>query len=277
MLFDSFVDGSQKGLSACGTEKTTTRHTACARYIFVGTVQPDNISMSGPQRAPQTSGPVAPNATFSVLKIPANGAVTVRLALAVATDLPAAAATQARFAADADTFDVAWEEAHDKWQQRWELAFKPENGFFSGNLPMLELAETSEAQGVSRVYYTSILTVISQMRTNLPLTHHISWPNGNGNVGNLGAWRGIGGSRSWWWDEALTSMMLALLEPSGRAPTFQAWLAHDDHPTTKFGHGKGSVLCELAEPIIMWPSRCRIGKWLRDGLLATWRGGLQLQ
>jgi hypothetical protein len=34
--------------------------------------------------------------------------------------------------------------------------------------------------------------------------------------------------------------VLALLEPESRAPTFQAWLAHDDHPGTKFGHGMGN-------------------------------------
>ena len=51
---------------------------------------------------------------------------------------------------------------------------------------------------------------------------------------------GIGGSRSWWWDESLTSILLALLEPASRAPTFQAWLAHDDHTGTKFGHGMGN-------------------------------------
>jgi hypothetical protein len=62
----------------------------------------------------------------------------------------------------------------------------------------------------------SCMTVISQMRTNLPMIHTTVWPNGNGNLGQLGAkWGGIGGSRSWWWDEALTSTMLALLEPSG--------------------------------------------------------------
>ena len=32
------------------------------------------------------------------------------------------------------------------------------------------------------------------------------WPNGNGNVGHTTM--GVGGSRSWWWDESLTSMML---------------------------------------------------------------------
>jgi hypothetical protein len=151
------------------------------------------------------------------------------------------------------------------------------NDFWSGSLPTLELdpapgpaapppppgtrgsgnttttaaadaevaaaAAAADAEGVMRVYYVSCLTVISQARTNLPVVHSKVWPNGNG---NLGASRdgkhffGIGGSRSWWWDEALTSIMFALLEPAGRAPTFQAWLAHDDHAGTTFGHGLGN-------------------------------------
>jgi hypothetical protein len=49
------------------------------------------------------------------------------------------------------------------------------------------------------------------MRTNLPLIFERVWPNGNGNVGHTTM--GVGGSRSWWWDESLTSMMLALLDP----------------------------------------------------------------
>ena len=73
------------------------------------------------------------------------------------------------------------------------------------------------------------------------------WPNGNGNVGHTTM--GVGGSRSWWWDESLTSMMLALLEPDSRAPTFQAWFAHDDHPGTKFGHGKGNGYALDCKPL----------------------------
>lgn len=114
------------------------------------------------------------------------------------------------------------------------------NPFRSGHLPTLELPgrQSADPAGVSRVFYMSCLTVISQMRTNLQLIHKIAWPNGNGNVGHDNM--GVGGSRSWWWDEGLTSMMLALLEPDGRARTFQAWFSHDDHPGTKFGHGKGN-------------------------------------
>merc|ERR1711972_309022 len=100
----------------------------------------------------------------------------------------------------------AWSSAHDKWQQRWAKAFQPDNGYWSGNLPVLSLSGPSAAN-FSRVYYMSALTVISQMRTNLPLIFERAWPNGNGNVGGG---RGIGGSRSWWWDEALSSTLFAL-------------------------------------------------------------------
>ena len=111
--------------------------------------------------------------------------------------------------------------------------------FFSGNLPTLSFP-TSQLAGnsVARVYYMSALSVLTQLRTNLPLIFPRAWPNGNGNIGH--ATMGIGGSRSWWWDEGLTSVQLALLEPAGRAPTFQAWFRHDDHPNTVFGHGTGN-------------------------------------
>ena len=50
----------------------------------------------------------------------------------------------------------------------------------SGALPALELAGESEpgsaAAGVSRVYYSSALSVVSQLRTNLPLMHDKVFP-----------------------------------------------------------------------------------------------------
>ena len=78
---------------------------------------------------------------------------------------------------------------------RREQAFTPDSGFWSGNLPTLTLDPSSaSAAGVARVFYMSVLTVVSQMRTNLPLIFERVWPNGNGNVGHTTM--GIGGSRS---------------------------------------------------------------------------------
>ena len=191
--------------------------------------------------------PVQPNATFHSLTLGSGQTVTIQVAMSVGANLTDVEDVGNRFAADPGTFATAWTEAYSKWQTRWQQAFTPSNGFWSGNLPTLQLAESSSAANVTRLYYMSILTVVSQMRTNLPLVFERVWPNGNGNVGHTTM--GIGGSRLWWWDEALTSMMLALLEPEGRAPTFQAWLAHDDHPGTKFGHGKGNGYALDCEPL----------------------------
>lgn len=75
--------------------------------------------------------------------------------------------------------------------------------------------------------------------------------NGQGNLGGPGfggGAQGIGGSRSWWWDEGLASMMVSLLEPAGRAPTLHAWLAHDAPPAV-YGHGVGNGYSLDCEPI----------------------------
>ena len=63
-------------------------------------------------------------------------------------------------------------------RRSWAEAFTPASAlevepFWSGNLPTLSLAGDtvpgSTAAGVSRVFYMSSLTVVAQLRTNLPL------------------------------------------------------------------------------------------------------------
>jgi hypothetical protein len=169
-----------------------------------------------------------PNATFTKLLIPAHAVKTVRLAFSIGSDPAAAATVELAVAANATVFQATWSAAARKWEERWNQAFTPNNGFFSGHLPTLDLAgggdagagssgkrdhATAGAGGVTRVFYMAILTALSELRTNLPLAWPRAFENGNGNVGHTTM--GIGGSRSWWWDEALTSMMFALLEPEG--------------------------------------------------------------
>ena len=71
-------------------------------------------------------------------------------------------------------------DAHSEWQRRWDAAFTPDNGFWSGNLPTLDLGGKAQSQGaaVARVFYMAALTVISQMRTNLPIIFARAFPNG---------------------------------------------------------------------------------------------------
>jgi hypothetical protein len=219
-----------------------------------------------------------PNATFTKLLMPARAVKTVRLAFSIGSDPAAAATVEQAVAANVTAFQATWSAAARKWEERWNQAFTPNNGFFSGHLPTLDLAGSGDAGagrsgkrdvnaelerqskphapqrgadtsstgassannttvkaetdgattntgggggshatpgagGVARVFYMAILTALSELRTNLPLAWSRAFENGNGNVGHTTM--GIGGSRSWWWDEALTSMMFALLEPEG--------------------------------------------------------------
>lgn len=87
----------------------------------------------------------------------------------------------------------------------------------------------SVTQTFSR-YYASILSILSQMRTNLPLLYPKVFPTSQGSNEFIGGTKGgvsIGGAVSYFWDEALSSTLLALLEPEGRPPTIQAWLSMD--------------------------------------------------
>jgi len=60
------------------------------------------------------------------------------------TDTADAALTEQAIAANEAVFLQTWNDAHAKWQQRWEQAFQPENTFFSGHLPSLVLEDTNE-------------------------------------------------------------------------------------------------------------------------------------
>ena len=224
---------------------------ACSQYVFSGAVQPDVVS------AATGSATTPPNATFTALTVAPGAIVTVRVSLAIGADAASTSKAVGAFSGDAATWLSAWNDAAVKWEARWQNVFTPSNPFWSGSLPTLDF-EASEgdnggsaaADAAARVYYMSILTVVSQARTNLPIIHSIVFPNGNGNLGDFSANRygGIGGSRSWWWDEGLVANLLALLEPAGRAPTLQVWLAHDDHPGTNFGHGMGNGYAMDCDP-----------------------------
>ena len=234
----AMVCGQGAGAPATGS--------ACSQYVFSGAVQPDVVSAA-------TGGATTPpNATFSALTVAPGGVVTVRVSLAIGADAASTSRAVSAFSGDAATWLSAWIDAAAKWEARWQNAFTPNNGFWSGSLPTLAFASSEGDEGAeaARVYYMSVLTVVSQARTNLPLIHRIVFPNGNGNLGDFSAtdYKGIGGSRSWWWDEGLAATLLALLEPAGRAPTLQVWLAHDDHPGTQFGHGMGNGYAMDCDP-----------------------------
>ena len=224
------------------------------------------LAPPSPSPSPTPSARYQPHATFSQLTVPANGVATIYVVMSIAVDRTGALALEEVAAKDLPTFAQSWAAAADSWQARWVQAFTPSNGYFSGHLPTLAFppsvgvpaAEAARNAGVARVFYMTILTAFSMLRTNLPLVFERVFVNGQGNLGFQGA-KGIGGSRSWWWDEALTSTMFALLEPEGRAPTLQAWLNHDVLQNEVFGHGLGNGYAMDCEPLgsggCTWPGK----------------------
>tara|TARA_B110000208_G_C11778562_1_gene432975 strand:+ start:128 stop:2587 length:2460 start_codon:yes stop_codon:yes gene_type:complete len=175
-----------------------------------------------------------PSATYAEFTVPAHASRTLSVVFAVGTTVAAAEALAGKAAATQAHFDASWAAAQIKWEARWQSAFDPSDSYFSGAVPTLTLAGAEEngvdatAAGVARVYYASVLSIVSQMRTNLPLLNDKVWPTSQGN--NEALERGgvvIGGAISYFWDEALSSMLLALLEPASRRPTYHAWFTSD--------------------------------------------------
>eukprot|EP00039_Didymoeca_costata_P004349 m.72778 g.72778 ORF g.72778 m.72778 type:complete len:733 (-) comp12357_c0_seq3:125-2323(-) len=202
---------------------------------------------------PQPSTITIPSATFSKLSIPAKGNVSISMFVSIASNATAAEEIEDKYASSSTNFAKTWNFAQSGWDERWSQVFTPQNTFFSGSLPTLDLGLSgSKGQQVMNVFYMSVLSVVSNLRTNLPLVYSKVFVNGQGNLGGFSfgdGRKGIGGSRSWWWDEGLTSLMISLLEPEGRAATMNAWWDHDYGLNETIGHGLGNGYAMDCEPI----------------------------
>ena len=117
-----------------------------------------------------------PRALFRQLLVAPGVTRTLRVVMAVANTSDNAMTLALSTAGTAEVFDMTWAECHDKWEARWHAAFNNSDAFFSGSLPILDLEGASDsttlAADVTRVYYASVLSIVSQMRTNLPLMYN---------------------------------------------------------------------------------------------------------
>jgi hypothetical protein len=172
-----------------------------------------------------------PRALFRRFTVLPRASRTIKIIMTIAATAKQAQALASSAAGTGQAFDASWSAAHSKWEARWQSAFNHSDSFFSGAAPILELqgpVPGSMTSAVSRVYYASVLSIVSQMRTNLPKMYGKVWPTSQGSNEPLS--QGgvvIGGAISYYWDEALSSTLLALLEPGGRVPTLQAWMTSD--------------------------------------------------
>ena len=143
------------------------------------------------------------------MTIPAGSTVTLRVLLTVGNKAADAEALALDVGSTPESFDRTWASTHQRWQARWASAFDPaaaaavgaeSESDFSGLLPTLNLGSSASAVGLKRVFYMSALSVISLLRTNLPLAAKHVYTTSQGNSEPLR--KGgvvIGGAVSYYW------------------------------------------------------------------------------
>jgi hypothetical protein len=120
--------------------------------------------------------------------------------------------TARRVASWSTGFDAAMAACQHVWEDRWADAFKPGNGHFSGNLPVLSTADAS----LARNYYMGVQTMLALERTQFPVSPRSFITSGE---------RGDG--IQYYWDASMQATAWALLEPSGMKATLRRWLVQN--------------------------------------------------
>ncbi len=96
-------------------------------------------------------------------------------------------------------FDACFEGIKTSWEEKWEMIFKPGNSLISGCFPVLETDDTL----AKKVYYTSPLTMLYLINTNLPEHRKVFLTGGP-------RW---GASITFFWDITLWSTLWAVVDP----------------------------------------------------------------
>ncbi|PWU17030.1 MAG: hypothetical protein C5B50_12120 [Verrucomicrobia bacterium] len=99
----------------------------------------------------------------------------------------------------ADRFGAVFANARDLWEQRYAQAFTPHNGFFEGNLPVLQTQDPA----LRRNYYMGVVTMLLMLRDQLPYSPRVFVAGGPR----------YGASVQFIWDTGMMATLFALLEP----------------------------------------------------------------
>jgi hypothetical protein len=120
---------------------------------------------------------------------------------------------EAQITAPVSWFESEWIRAKKVWEDRWNAAFTPGNGFFSGNAPTLFTADAA----IREIYYRSVLTLLVLLRTNLwsDRTFITRGERAKGTV--------------FYWDTSLFSTLFAMLEPRQMKEQIKLFLEQDPH------------------------------------------------
>jgi lysophospholipase L1-like esterase len=100
----------------------------------------------------------------------------------------------------ADQFDAVFTDAKRLWEQRYAEVFTPHNGFFEGNLPVLQ----TDDPALRRNYYLGVVTMLLMLRDQLPFSPRVFVAGGPR----------YGASVEFIWDTGMMDTLFAQLEPA---------------------------------------------------------------
>lgn len=155
-----------------------------AKTAFAFTDRPDALESDGHQGQATWSVQLAPGKTRTIQLMMAFGE-----GAGVSTD----ALGWAR------RFDSVFDEARGQWERRYAQVFTPHNGFFEGNLPVLQ----TEDAALRRNYYMGVVTMLLMLRDQLPYSPRVFVAGGPR----------YGASVQFIWDTGMMANLFALLEP----------------------------------------------------------------
>lgn len=243
------------GAFACTGYDSSTNYTSMyfmdsisrAREV-IGTVPPPITSTGG------GPGPSCWGNLFygNILLAPNGGMWNLSLVLLPGLDMKNLTLALNSLLADPNSLAIA---SDASWEARWQQAFTPNNGHYSGNAPLLILqGDDPIASAVASFYYMSVLTVLTTERVNW--SHSAIYSDCErlyaiGQEGLAGggapAGRPLGGSAFWIWDESYASLILSLLDPNAVRAYLRALLRSVDISTTN------AIDLISGEPILPWP------------------------
>ena len=130
----------------------------------------------------------------------------------------------------ADQFDAVFADAKGLWEQRYAEVFTPHNGFFEGNLPVLQ----TDDPALRRNYYMGVVTMLLMLRDQLPYSPRVFLAGGPR----------YGASVEFIWDTGMMDTMFAQLEPTAMRAyviktlqwDLEKYLAFDYYGNRAFGY-----------------------------------------
>ena len=111
------------------------------------------------------------------------------------------------------SFDSCFSGIKNSWEEKWAMIFKPGNSLISGCFPVLETDDTL----AKKVYYTSPLTMLYLINTNLPQHKKVFLTGGP-------RW---GASITFFWDITLWSTLWAAVDPVMMKEQISSWIKID--------------------------------------------------